>query len=120
MTDIIYTPTEARQRLSILRDRAIAAGLGDVVRGVDYRLMISAIVEIGALEMALAAAPPLAVAHADIAQQFDTPPESSPAAAIPAPRRPGIASTANPPRPAPRPASRRFMGPDAMDLEIPV
>lgn len=119
MTDIIYTPTEARQRLSILRDRAIAAGLGDVVRGVNYRLMISAIVEIGALEMALAAAPPLAVAHADIAQQFDTP-HSSPAAAIPAPRRPGIASTANPPRPAPRPASRQFMGPDAMDLEIPV
>lgn len=117
MTDVVYTPTEARQRLSILRDRAIAAGLGDVVRLVDYRLMISAIVEIEALEKALAAVP-LDAAHADIVAQLDTPTET-PAASIPAPRRPGIASPSNPPRPAPKP-QRRFTGPDAMDLEIPV
>ena len=118
MTDVVYTPTEARQRLSILRDRAIAAGLGDVVRAVDYRLMISAIVEIEALEKALASAPPLATAHASIVAQLDTPVGAT-AAAIPAPRRPGIASPANPPRPAQKPV-RRFTGPDKFDLEIPV
>ena len=120
MSDVVYTPTEARQRLSILRDRAIAAGLGDVVRGVDYRLMITAIVEIGTLEKALAAAPPLDAAHADIVAQLDALPEPPPAASIPAPRRPGMASPANPPRPSPRPAPRRFTGPDKFDEEIPV
>ena len=119
MTEIVFTPTEARQRLSILRDLAIAAGLGDVVRGVDYRLMISAVVEIENLERALAAAPTLDAAHADIVAQLDTPAES-PATTIPAPRRPGIASPSNSPRPAPRPAPKRFTGPDAQDLEIPV
>lgn len=119
MTDVAFTPTEARQRLSVLRDRPIAVGLRDLVRQVDYRLMISAIVEIENLEKALAVVPPpLDAAHADIVQQLDTPPET-PAAAIPAPRRPGITSPANPPPPSPRPM-RRFTGPDAMDLEIPV
>ena len=113
------TPTETRQRLSILRDRAIAAGLVRVVQRVDIQLGIAAQLAIGDLEKALADAPPLAAAHADIVQQLDTPPEA-PAAAIPAPRRPGTAASANPPRPAPKPAPRRFTGPDAMDLEIPV
>lgn len=112
------TPTETRQKLAILRDRAIAADLVRVVQRVDIQLGIAAQLAIGDLEEALAAAPPLAAAHASIAQQLDTPPEP-PAASIPAPRRPGIASTANPPRPAPKPV-RRFTGPDAMDLEIPV
>jgi len=113
------TPTETRQRLSILRDRAIAAGLVRVVQRVDIQLGIAAQLAIGDLEKALADAPPLAAAHADIVQQLDTPAETQ-AAYIPAPRRPGIASPANPPRPAPRPAPRKFTGPDRFDEEIPV
>lgn len=112
------TPTETRQRLSILRDRAIAAGLVREVQRVDIQLGIAAQIAIGDLEKALADAP-LDAAHADIVAQLDTPAETQ-AAYIPAPRRPGIASPANPPRPAPRPAPRRFTGPDAQDLEIPV
>lgn len=111
------TPTETRHRLAVLRDRAIAAGLVSLVQRVDIQLGIAAQLAIGDLENALAA-DPLDAAHADIVAALDTPP-ATPAASIPAPRRPGIASPANPPRPAPKPM-RRFTGPDAMDLEIPV
>lgn len=113
------TPTETRQRVSIVRDRAIAAGLVSLVQRVDIQLGIAAQLAIGDLEKALADAQPLDAAHASIVQQLDAPPVAS-VASIPAPRRPGIALPANPPRPAPKPAPRRFTGPDAMDLEIPV
>lgn len=113
------TPTETRQQLAILRDRAIAAGLVSLVQRVDIQLGIAAQLAIADLEEALAAAPALDVAHASIVQQLDTPTEV-PAAAIPAPRRPGIASPSNSSRPAPKPAPRRFTGPDRFDLEIPV
>lgn len=99
MTEFL-TPTEIRQRLAVVRDKAIAAGLTDVVRRTDASLMIAA--------------------HAEIVQQLDTP-DPEPPAAIPPPRRPGIAP---PPasaqiKPAGRP-QRKPTVPDAYDLEIPV
>lgn len=113
------TPTEVRQRLAVVRDRAITAGLIDAVRRTDASLMIAAHIAIRSLEKALAENP-LAAAHADIVAQLDTP-DAEPAASIPPPRRPGV----TPPtasvhtKPAMRPP-RPPTGPDRFDLEIPV
>lgn len=113
------TPTETRQKLAVVRDRAITAGLLDVVRRSDASLMIAAHLAIDALEKALAANP-LAATHAEIVAQLDTP-DPEPTTSIPAPRRPGITPppASSPAKPAIRP-QRRPTGPDAMDLEIPV
>jgi len=112
------TPTESRQRLAVLRDRAIAAGLGDLVRSVDARLLLAAAIEIDELGKALAEVPPLTAEHTTIVEQLDTlTPEP---AAIPAPRRPGISAPPASVLPRPKMPPRRPTGPDAADLEIPV
>lgn len=113
------TPTEIRQRLAVTRDKAIAAGLVNVVRRTDASLMIAAHLALNSLSKALADAP-LASAHADIVAALDTP-DAEPAASIPPPRRPGVtpppSSALN--KAAVRP-QRKPTGPDKYDLEIPV
>ena len=83
------TPAESRQKLSVLRDRAISAGLIDFVRDVDILLLLVPAMEVVALEKALAEAP-LAAVSADIVAQPDTP-DPEPASVIPAPRSPVVA-----------------------------
>jgi hypothetical protein len=118
MTELL-TPTEVRQRLAVVRDRAITADLIDDVRRIDASLMIAAHLAINSLSRALADAP-LAATHAGIIKQLDTPDTES-TTTIPAPRRPGITPppASAPAKPAMRP-QRRATGPDRFDLEIPV
>ena len=111
----VSTPTEARNRLAIARDKAIAAGLLDVVQDADRRMMIAVGLAIATLEKAVSDAG-VATALSAIVAGLDAVATESPRP-IPAPRRPGILGK---PPAQPKAPARRYTGPDEMDREIPV